>query len=107
MRPNQVRRTLHLDMLAAAVRSDLYRREAVRAERQCDDGSWELDVELDPAEMAKILGSRGVVLGGTARERPRAARRLKIRRRRDGPRLWATGRLLECAAAELRLYVRN
>jgi len=62
VRPNQVRRTLHLDMLAAALRSDLYRREAVRAERQCDDGSWELDVELDPSEMAKILGSRGVVL---------------------------------------------
>jgi GTP-binding protein HflX len=61
VRPNQVRQTLHLDMLAAALRSDLYRREAVRAERQCDDGSWELDVELDPAEMAKILGSRGVM----------------------------------------------
>ena len=61
VRPNQVRQTLHLEMLAAALRSDLYRREAVRAERQCDDGSWELDVELDPAEMAKILGSRGVV----------------------------------------------
>jgi GTP-binding protein HflX len=61
-RPNQVRQTLHLDMLAAALRSDLYRREAVRAERQCDDGSWELDVELDPREMAKILGSRGVML---------------------------------------------
>jgi GTP-binding protein HflX len=60
VRPNQVRQTLHLDMLAAALRSDLYRREAVRAERQCDDGSWELDVELDPAEMARILGSRGV-----------------------------------------------
>jgi GTPase len=61
VRPNQVRQTLHLDLLAAALRSDLYRREAVRAERQCDDGSWELDVELDPAEMIKILGSRGVV----------------------------------------------
>jgi hypothetical protein len=48
-------------MLAAAVRSDLYRREAVRAERQCDDGSWELDVELDPREMAKVLGTRGVL----------------------------------------------
>ncbi len=60
VRPNQVRQTLHLGLLAAAVRSDLYRREAVRAERQCDDGSWELDVELDPAEMAKILGNRGV-----------------------------------------------
>ena len=61
VRPNQVRQTLHLDMLAAALRSDLYRREAVRAERQCDDGSWEIDVELDPAEMAKVLGSRGVL----------------------------------------------
>jgi len=62
VRPNQVRRTLHLDMRAAAVRSDLYRREAVRAERQCDDGSWEVDIEIDPAEMAKILGSPGVML---------------------------------------------
>jgi GTP-binding protein HflX len=62
VRPNQVRRTLHLDMLAAAVRSDLYRRNAVRAERQCDDGSWELDVELDATEVAKLLGNRGVEL---------------------------------------------
>jgi GTP-binding protein HflX len=62
VRPNQIRRTLHLHMPAAAVRSDLYRRNAVRAERQCDDGSWELDVELDSSEMAKVLGSRGVDL---------------------------------------------
>ncbi len=62
VRPNQIRRTLHLDMPAAAVRSDLYRRNAVRAERQCDDGSWELEVELDSSEMAKVLGSRGVDL---------------------------------------------
>ena len=62
VRPNQIRRTLHLEMSAAAVRSDLYRRNAVRAERQCDDGSWELEVELDSAEMAKVLGSRGVDL---------------------------------------------
>jgi GTP-binding protein HflX len=62
VRPNQIRRTLHLDMPAAAVRSDLYRRNAVRAERQCDDGSWELDVELDGAELTKLLGNRGVEL---------------------------------------------
>jgi len=71
VRPNQVRRTLHLDMLAAAIRSDLYERNAVRAERQCDDGSWELDVELDVGEVAKLLGGRGVVLvdtGGARRE---------------------------------------
>jgi GTP-binding protein HflX len=62
VRPNQVRRTVHLDLPAAAVRSDLYRRNAVRAERQCDDGSWELDIELDLTEVAKLLGSRGVNL---------------------------------------------
>jgi GTP-binding protein HflX len=62
VRPNQVRRTVHLDLPAAALRSDLYRRNAVRAERQCDDGSWELTVELDLTEVAKLLGSRGVNL---------------------------------------------
>ena len=70
VRPNQVRRTLHLALPAAAVRSDLYRRNAVRAERQCDDGSWELTVELDSAEIAKLLGGRGVELKeDTARSR--------------------------------------
>jgi GTP-binding protein HflX len=71
VRPNQVCRTLHLDLPAAAVRSDLYRRNAVRAERQCDDGSWELNVELDASEFAKLLGIRGVSLmdnPGTSRE---------------------------------------
>jgi GTPase len=62
VRPNQVRRTVHLELLAAAVRSDLYRRNAVRTERQCDDGSWELTVELDLSEVAKLLGSKGVNL---------------------------------------------
>ncbi len=75
VRPNQVRRTLHLEMRAAAVRSDLYRRNAVRAERQCDDGSWELDVELDAAEVAKLLGSQGVRLveDGDSRREQRVA----------------------------------
>ena len=62
VRPNQVMRTLHLAMAAAGVRSDLYRRNAVRAERQCDDGSWEVDVELDTSELAKLLGGAGVDL---------------------------------------------
>jgi GTPase len=60
VRPDQVRRTLHLDLEAAAVRSDLYRRNAVRIERQCEDGSWELTVELDLTEIAKLLGRKGV-----------------------------------------------
>jgi 50S ribosomal subunit-associated GTPase HflX len=71
VRPNQVRRTLHLTMPAAAVRSDLYRRNAVRAERQLDDGSWEIEVELDTTEIAKLLGAEGVGLvdvGGARRE---------------------------------------
>jgi len=62
VRPNQVRRTLHLDLQAAAVRSDLYRRNAVRAEGQCEDGSWDLTVELDLTEVAKLLGRKGVNL---------------------------------------------
>jgi len=65
VRPNQVRRTLHLALLAASVRSDLYRRNAVRAERQCEDGSWNLDVELDLTELAKLQGSTGVTLVDT------------------------------------------
>ena len=60
VRPNQVRRTLHLELQAAAVRSDLYKRNAVRLERQCEDGSWDLEVELDSSELAKLLGVKGV-----------------------------------------------
>jgi GTP-binding protein HflX len=66
VRPNQVRRTLHVGLGAAAVRSDLYQRNAIRAERQCDDGSWELDVELDKTEVDKALSDRGVDLVDTA-----------------------------------------
>ncbi len=60
VRPNQVRRTLHIDLAAAAARSELYGRNAVRGERQCEDGSWELDVELDLSEFAKLEGGRGI-----------------------------------------------
>jgi GTPase len=69
VRPNQVRRTLHLELGAAALRSELYKRNAVRAERQCEDGSWDLDVELDLAEVAKMLGARGVTLVAIAKSR--------------------------------------
>ncbi len=60
VRPNQVRRTLHLELAAAAVRSELYTRNAVRSERQCEDGSWDMEVELDLTEVAKLLGAKGV-----------------------------------------------
>lgn len=69
VRPNQVRRTLHLELLAAAVRSNLYRRNAVRTERQCEDGSWDLDVELELNEVAKLLGNKGVKLVDTKTKR--------------------------------------
>jgi hypothetical protein len=62
VRPNQVRRTFHLQLQAAAVRSELYKRNAVRAERQCEDGSWDMDVELDLTEVAKLSGAKGVDL---------------------------------------------
>lgn len=60
--PNRVRRTLHLQLQAAAVRSELYKRHAVRGERQCEDGSWDMEVELDLTEVAKLLGAKGVNL---------------------------------------------
>jgi GTP-binding protein HflX len=72
VRPNQVRRTFHLQLQAAALRSDLYSRNAVRAERQCEDGSWDMDVELDLTEVAKLSGAKGVDLLEPAR--PRAQR---------------------------------
>jgi GTPase len=69
VRPDQIRGTVHVRMSAAAIRSDLYRRDAVRAERQCDDGSWELDVELDSSELAKLLGNRDIALVASESER--------------------------------------
>ena len=60
VRPNQVKSVLHLELVAAAVRSDLYKRNAVRVERQCEDGSWDVEVELDSGELAKLLGVKGV-----------------------------------------------
>jgi GTPase len=62
VRPSQQRRTLHVQLSAGAVRSLLYQRNAVREERQQDDGSWELDVELAPPEIAKLAGDPGVQL---------------------------------------------
>jgi len=62
VRPNRVVRTLRIDLGAASVRSALYARNAVRCERQQDDGSWEIDVELDPTEIGKLAGNSGVEL---------------------------------------------
>jgi GTP-binding protein HflX len=64
VRPHQVRRTLHVALAGAAVRSQLYQRNAVRGERSRDDGSWELEVELEEAELARLTGTAGVALLG-------------------------------------------
>jgi GTP-binding protein HflX len=68
-RPNLERRTLHLELRAAALRSELYQRDAVRAERQREDGSWDLDIELESHEFAKLLGVKGVHAMSTPAER--------------------------------------
>lgn len=68
VRPNLVRRTLHIALSAAAVRSELYRRNALRAERQLEDGSWEIDVELESQEIAVLTGRRGVELAAGGRK---------------------------------------
>ena len=62
VKPNRVRSVLHVELRSASVRSMLFGRDAVRLERQLDDGSWELTVELDAAELAKLAGSPGVFL---------------------------------------------
>ncbi len=74
VRPDVLRRTLKVSMQAAAVRSELYRREAVRAEKQLDDGSWEIEVELEAAELGKYAGARGVELRPAAADRRKAQR---------------------------------
>jgi predicted RNA-binding protein YlqC (UPF0109 family) len=71
VRPNQVKSVLHLELAAAAVRSDLYKRNAVRVERQCEDGSWDVEVELDSSELAKLLGIKGVWAKPKAKTRQR------------------------------------
>ena len=62
VRPNLVQRSLHLELRAGAIRSNLYQRNAVRAERAREDGSWDVDVELELSEIEKLLGKAGVEL---------------------------------------------
>ena len=62
VRPNLVLRTLHIGLGAAAARSELYGRNAVRAERQRDDGSWDIDVQLESQEIAILTGRPCIAL---------------------------------------------
>ncbi len=60
VRPHQLARTLHVELRAAAVRSELYRRNAVRGERQLDDGTWDIDVELEATALERLGAADGV-----------------------------------------------
>ena len=62
VRPNLVRRSLHLELRAGGIRSNLYQRNAVRGESTRNDGSWDIDVELELVEIDKLLGRPGVEL---------------------------------------------
>ena len=62
VRPDLVRRRLHLELRAGALRSQLYERNAVRVERIRDDGSWDLEIELQADEFEKLIGRPGVEL---------------------------------------------
>jgi GTP-binding protein HflX len=59
--PELERATLHLTLAAAAARSRLYAQHRVRGERVREDGGWEIDVELTPAQIAALCREPGVV----------------------------------------------
>jgi GTP-binding protein HflX len=59
--PEIERATLHLSLHAAAARSRLYAQHRVRGERVREDGGWEIDVELTPAQIAALCREPGVM----------------------------------------------
>lgn len=58
--PEIERATLRMTQGAAAARSRLYDEHRVRSERVLDDGSWEIEVELTPAQIAELCRKPGV-----------------------------------------------
>ena len=58
--PQIERATLRMTHGAAAARSRLYDAHRVRSERVLDDGSWEIDVELTPAQIDELCRNPGV-----------------------------------------------
>jgi GTP-binding protein HflX len=58
--PELERATLHLSLRAASARSRLYAQHRVRGERVLEDGGWEIDVELTPAQIAALCREPGV-----------------------------------------------
>ncbi|HJS22620.1 MAG TPA: ribosome rescue GTPase HflX [Steroidobacteraceae bacterium] len=58
--PELERATLHLSLRAASARSRLYAQHRVRGERVREDGGWDIDVELTPAQIAALCREPGV-----------------------------------------------
>jgi len=58
--PALVRETVRVMLSGAATRSRLYRDKRILAERTRDDGSWDLDVEMTPAQMQALCRETGV-----------------------------------------------
>ena len=58
--PEIERATLRMTLGAAAARSRLYVEHRVRAERVLDDGGWEIEVELTPAQIEELCRKPGV-----------------------------------------------
>ena len=58
--PVLARETLRLGVAAGAVRSRLYRDHRIVAERSCEDGSWEVDVEMTPDQLETLCRQPGV-----------------------------------------------
>jgi GTPase len=58
--PVMARETLRLGHTAASARSRLYRDRRIMAERACEDGSWEVDVEMTPSQLEALCREPGV-----------------------------------------------
>jgi hypothetical protein len=58
--PVMARETLQLGLKAASARSRLYREHRILAERVREDGGWEVDVEMTPAQLEALCREPGV-----------------------------------------------
>ncbi len=78
--PDVGRHRLAIELVAAAVRSQLYERKLVLTESVRDDGSWLIDVDISGTQLQELLRRPGVAVEAKpARAKPRAKPRAKSR----------------------------
>ncbi len=65
-----VNHSVHVTLANAAIRSQLFQRDAIKGERVRDDGSWELDVRMSAEDFAQLTKREGVTDLGELREQP-------------------------------------